>query len=244
MNSRHPILPGAAFLLLSLLVPLTQGADWIIENASGQRWFEKMKPDHLKVNVGERPCAAFGGDQLYYAERDPSGIWQVQTVDPSRAVGADASLELLNGRYPRISYFDRGRASLKYASWEQNGQGVWGWHLEMVDYSSPLGSQSSLALGNDGCKVPSFKDSPEVWPEVRHFVTAELRYRAGIDAEPVGLGDQVGDEHGGELVVARRHRMRPAIRSRCLAGTCRRGTLQSRRLRWRTGLISLHRSWL
>jgi hypothetical protein len=51
--------------------------------------------------------------------------------------------------------------------------------------------ESLLALGNDGCVVPPFKDSPEVWPEVRHFVTAELRYRAGIDAEPVGLGDQV-----------------------------------------------------
>ncbi len=51
--------------------------------------------------------------------------------------------------------------------------------------------ESLLALGDDGCSVPSFKDSPEVWPEVRHFVTAELRYRSGLDAEPVGLGDQV-----------------------------------------------------
>lgn len=50
---------------------------------------------------------------------------------------------------------------------------------------------SLLALGDDGCPQPAFKDSTEVWPEVRHFVTAELRYRAGIDAEPVGLGDQV-----------------------------------------------------
>lgn len=51
--------------------------------------------------------------------------------------------------------------------------------------------ESLLALGNDGCVVPPFKDSPDVWPEVRHFVTAELRYRAGVDAAPVGLGDQV-----------------------------------------------------
>jgi pimeloyl-ACP methyl ester carboxylesterase len=51
--------------------------------------------------------------------------------------------------------------------------------------------ESLLALGDDGCPVPRFKDSPEVWPEVRHFVTAELRYRSGLDAEPVGLGDQV-----------------------------------------------------
>ena len=51
--------------------------------------------------------------------------------------------------------------------------------------------ESLLVLGDDGCPVPPYKDSPEVWPEVRHFVTAELRLRAGLDAEPVGLGDQV-----------------------------------------------------
>jgi hypothetical protein len=48
-----------------------------------------------------------------------------------------------------------------------------------------------LALGDDGCRVPPFRDSAEVWPEVRHFVTAELRYRSGLDPEPVGLGRQV-----------------------------------------------------
>ncbi|MHB1138363.1 MAG: alpha/beta hydrolase [Microthrixaceae bacterium] len=51
--------------------------------------------------------------------------------------------------------------------------------------------EALLALGDDGCSVPRFKDSPEVWPEVRHFVTAELRHRSGLDAEPVGLGSQV-----------------------------------------------------
>jgi len=48
-----------------------------------------------------------------------------------------------------------------------------------------------LALGDDGCPQPAFKDSTEVWPEVRHFVTAELRLRSGLDPEPVGLGSQV-----------------------------------------------------
>lgn len=50
---------------------------------------------------------------------------------------------------------------------------------------------SLLALGDDGCTVGPFKPSVEVWPEVRHFVTAELRSRSGLDVEPVGLGDQV-----------------------------------------------------
>ena len=48
-----------------------------------------------------------------------------------------------------------------------------------------------LVLGDDGCPVPPYRDSPEVWEEVRHFVTAELRYRSGLDADPVGLGDAV-----------------------------------------------------
>ena len=51
--------------------------------------------------------------------------------------------------------------------------------------------ESLLALGNDGCRVPPFKDSAEVWPELHHFATAELRYRSGLDEQPVGLGDQV-----------------------------------------------------
>ena len=50
---------------------------------------------------------------------------------------------------------------------------------------------SLLALGDDGCNTSYFRPSTEVWPEVRHFVTAELRHRAGVDVAPVGLGDQV-----------------------------------------------------
>lgn len=53
-----------------------------------------------------------------------------------------------------------------------------------------------LNLGDDGCRVPPNVPSPEVWDEVRHFVTAELRFRAEIDAQPVGLGDAVAAEFG------------------------------------------------
>jgi dienelactone hydrolase len=51
--------------------------------------------------------------------------------------------------------------------------------------------ENLLALGDDGCPTPPFAPSPEVWDEVRHFVTAELRFRAGLDADPVGLGDGI-----------------------------------------------------
>jgi dienelactone hydrolase len=50
---------------------------------------------------------------------------------------------------------------------------------------------SLLSLGDDGCVVPAFRPSVDVWPEVKHFVTAELRFRSGLDIQPVGLGDQV-----------------------------------------------------
>ncbi|MCO5319208.1 MAG: hypothetical protein M9942_12310 [Microthrixaceae bacterium] len=50
---------------------------------------------------------------------------------------------------------------------------------------------SLLALGDDGCRRPPNAAGPEVWDEVRHFLTAEMRLRAGLDSEPVGLGDAV-----------------------------------------------------
>lgn len=50
---------------------------------------------------------------------------------------------------------------------------------------------SLLALGDDGCRRPPNAPGPEVWDEVRHFLTAELRYRSGLDDQPVGLGDAV-----------------------------------------------------
>lgn len=51
--------------------------------------------------------------------------------------------------------------------------------------------ESLLALGDDGCRRPPNAPGPEVWDEVNHFVTAELRYRSGLDEQPVGLGDGV-----------------------------------------------------
>lgn len=48
-----------------------------------------------------------------------------------------------------------------------------------------------IKLGRDGCVSPPAFEGPEVWPITRHFVTAALRFHAGLDAEPVGLGSQV-----------------------------------------------------
>jgi predicted dienelactone hydrolase len=50
------------------------------------------------------------------------------------------------------------------------------------------------ALGQDGCLEPNVPVE-EVFPIIRHAVTAELRYRFGIDPEPVGLGVEVADQY-------------------------------------------------
>lgn len=51
-----------------------------------------------------------------------------------------------------------------------------------------------IALAQDGCISPPNYLSQQVWPIVRHFVTAALRYHAGLDPDPVGLGSQVASQ--------------------------------------------------
>lgn len=48
-----------------------------------------------------------------------------------------------------------------------------------------------LDLGDDGCPHPPNTPNTILAPQVEHLLTAELRYRSGLDLEPVGLGDQV-----------------------------------------------------
>jgi hypothetical protein len=67
-----------------------------------------------------------------------------------------------------------------------SGGGVIGLAIE-----AGLPIPDSLArLGQDGCLEPNLP-SEEVWPVVRHFVTAHLRFQAGISTIPWGLDDDV-----------------------------------------------------
>ncbi len=51
---------------------------------------------------------------------------------------------------------------------------------------------SIARLGEDGCQEPNLP-SAEVWPVVRHFVTAHLRFQAGLSRLPWGLDDDVAN---------------------------------------------------
>ena len=63
---------------------------------------------------------------------------------------------------------------------------------------------SVINLAQDGCVSPPNYLGPQVWPIVNHFVTAELRYRSGLDPAPVGLGAGVVNQFGG-VVPTYRH---------------------------------------
>lgn len=48
-----------------------------------------------------------------------------------------------------------------------------------------------LVLASDGCSSPPYAPTSVLAPQIAHFITAELRFRSGLDPEPVGLGDEV-----------------------------------------------------
>jgi dienelactone hydrolase len=55
--------------------------------------------------------------------------------------------------------------------------------------------EAIVSLANDGCDPPNATGA-EIWPVAFHFITAELRYRSGLDTAPVGLGNGVTAQFG------------------------------------------------
>lgn len=56
-----------------------------------------------------------------------------------------------------------------------------------LDAGLPI-SDNLVRLGTDGCQ-PEALPVEDGWPTIRHFVTAQLRWAFGLDAEPVGLSN-------------------------------------------------------
>ncbi len=57
-----------------------------------------------------------------------------------------------------------------------------------IDAGLPI-PDNLVRIGTDGCQ-PEALPIRDGWPTIRHFVTAQLRWAFGIDAEPVGLNEQ------------------------------------------------------
>jgi fermentation-respiration switch protein FrsA (DUF1100 family) len=82
-----------------------------------------------------------------------------------------------------------------------NGTGIIG-VAEASGLGAFLDAQPQFrALGEDGCLEPNVPVD-DVFPIIRHAVTAELRHRFGIDPQPVGLGVEVADQYRVAVEIA------------------------------------------
>jgi hypothetical protein len=60
-----------------------------------------------------------------------------------------------------------------------------------LDAGLPIG-EDLVRLGTDGCQ-PEALPVPDGWPTIRHFITAQLRWAFGFDAEPIGMSQDASE---------------------------------------------------
>jgi dienelactone hydrolase len=81
-----------------------------------------------------------------------------------------------------------------------NGTGIIG-VAEASGLGPLLDAQPQLrTLGEDGCIPPSVPVA-DSFPAIQHAVTAWIRWQTGVDAQPVGLGDEAADAYPVSITV-------------------------------------------
>jgi len=92
---------------------------WNVQTVDGPRYFTNMTDRTLAYRGDGVPCAAYGGDALYYAcYNSTTGVWQTVIVDNSVSVGQYASLSFFDSPVTGMSeafiaYYDAENSSLK-----------------------------------------------------------------------------------------------------------------------------------
>ncbi len=101
--------------------PALLDSTWQLETVDGPRYFTNMTDRSVAYKTVDMPCAAYGGDGLYYACYDKTtDEWDVTVLDSSPDVGQFAALTYLT-RVPSgvidtyISYYDNANGKLKLA---------------------------------------------------------------------------------------------------------------------------------
>jgi fermentation-respiration switch protein FrsA (DUF1100 family) len=121
----------------------------------------------------------------------PAGLWMAGENDEIVPLpGIRSAFEAAPGpkRLVVISGAGHNNAFSDICEIGEDGGGVIG-----LAIAAGLPIPDSLArLAQDGCLEPNVA-SETVWPVVRHFVTAHLRFQAGLSTIPWGLDDDVAD---------------------------------------------------
>jgi hypothetical protein len=115
----------------------------------------------LVLDPAGRPSIAYRDGKYYanlmVAKQDNAGNWEITKVDNGGSTtgntGYDPSIALDPARNPHVSYYDKSKGDLRYASW--NGTS---WITETVDEAGDVGQQSSLAVGTNGQPYISYYD--------------------------------------------------------------------------------------
>lgn len=102
---------------------------WIPQIVEGPPYFVNMTSRALSFQAGSQPCAAYGGDGLYYTcYVSPTGWTPTTVIDDNIWVGEYASLShryipFMGGTRTAITYYDAYNGRLKLAY--QNSGGIW-----------------------------------------------------------------------------------------------------------------------
>lgn len=125
----------------STAVPKTKIIDdWTVEIIPAPSEQLRLSEHSLRLDNKNNPYLAFGYNHLYFAFKEDED-WLVETVDDRDKVGEYASLALNSNRVPFISYFDRAKQDLKYAT-KINGK----WERQRIDKDGDVGMFSSIAV--------------------------------------------------------------------------------------------------
>jgi dienelactone hydrolase len=126
------------------------------------------------------------------SEPGPSGLWMAGANDQIAArAGIEAAYDAAPGP-KRLVVIDGAGHNNAFSDICEIGEGGGGVIALARQAGLPI-PDSIARLGEDGCKPPNLP-SEDVWPVVRHFVTAHLRFEAGISNVPFGLGAAVADD--------------------------------------------------
>ncbi len=120
----------------------TTGADatWALYQIDTAHNFYNLTDRSLKFDTNGYPHVVYGGKNLYYAWYNGT-TWNKVIVDSSFGVGEYAALALDSSNLPRISYYDSGNRSLKFAYYT-------GASWQIMTLESPSVTTTDLAPAN------------------------------------------------------------------------------------------------
>ena len=150
---------------------------WNLQTVDGPRIFNSMTDRSLAFRPDGVPCAAYGGDGLYYACFNAvTNVWTSVVVDDSPGVGQYAALTyfvspLTLSTESFISYYDAINGRLKLAF---TAGGAWQVPITVPTPAPVYGAMASEAPAPEDAPIPEVTPTIEVTPTLAITPTIEV----------------------------------------------------------------------